>query len=167
MGLLKCKLYKWITLGPLSGGLLLPIFFSITTSEWLCHSAYFIIICLHTFLTDALHTPYIDERKSSQNPNSWHVSILFSMLQLSNMTPTASSCQLPPIKAHSAAFLCLCLLLNLWQNARDDGWLSCPRKLWINRLWFSFGCSSFISINVSGFKVKILCSISPGYKTGF
>ena len=98
-------------------------------------------------------------KKSSQNPNSWHVSILFSMLQLSDITPTASSCQLPPIKAHSAAFLCLCLLLNLWQNAKDGGWLSCPRKLWINRLWFSFGCSSFISINVSGFKVKILCSI--------
>lgn len=62
MGLLKCKLYKWITLGPLSGGLLPPIFFSITTSEWLCHSAYFIITCLHTFLIDALHTPYLDER---------------------------------------------------------------------------------------------------------
>ena len=51
MGLLKCKLYKWITLGPLSGGLLLPIFSpSLLQSDYVTVHTSLLLACIHSSL---------------------------------------------------------------------------------------------------------------------
>lgn len=57
--------------------------------------------------------------------------------------PTASNQGIPEVFPFSVMKLShSCQTLSLYQSSRDDGWLPCNSKLWIDTLClFSFGCS--------------------------